>query len=132
VNTWVTGLLVALSCNVLTPGQAIGLCNIGTLFAFILVSIGVIVLRRREPDRRARSRCRAIRSRRSSRPLACFGLILGLELSNWLRLAIWLQIGLFPGFFYVLRDLRVQEQVSSCWRKLSWGGRVVCQDDANR
>ncbi|HUR27872.1 MAG TPA: amino acid permease, partial [Planctomycetota bacterium] len=49
-STWITGLVVALSCSILTPSQAIGLCNIGTLFAFILVSLGVIVLRKREPD----------------------------------------------------------------------------------
>ena len=51
VSTWITGIIVAIGCSVLTPDQAIGLTNIGTLFAFILVSLGVIVLRVRDPNR---------------------------------------------------------------------------------
>ena len=79
VNTWVTGLLVALSCNVLTPGQAIGLCNIGTLFAFILVSLGVIVLRIREPDRPRPFRVPGYPVTPILSALACLGLVLGLD-----------------------------------------------------
>jgi APA family basic amino acid/polyamine antiporter len=94
VNTWVTGLLVALSCNLLTPGQAIGLCNIGTLFAFVLVSIGVIVLRVREPTRPRPFRVPGYPVTPLLSAAACLALIVGLEVSNWLRLAIWLQMGL--------------------------------------
>ncbi len=102
VSTWVTGLVVALSCSLLTPDQAIGLCNIGTLFAFILVSLGVIVLRRREPDRPRPFRVPGYPLTPILAALACFGLILGLERSNWLRLLIWLAIGLvvYAGYGY--------------------------------
>ncbi len=100
VNTWVTGLLVALSCNLMTPGQAIGLCNIGTLFAFILVSLGVIVLRRREPNRPRPFKVPGYPVTPLLSAAACLGLILGLERSNWLRLAIWLAIGLVVYFAY--------------------------------
>ncbi len=56
IATWITGLIVALSCSILTPDQAIGLCNIGTLFAFApSLWLGVIVLRVRELIVRVRS-----------------------------------------------------------------------------
>jgi basic amino acid/polyamine antiporter, APA family len=94
VSTWVTGLLVALGCNLLTPGQAIGLTNIGTLFAFVLVSIGVIALRMREPGRSRPFRVPGYPVTPIVSALACLGLMFGLESSNWLRLTIWLQLGL--------------------------------------
>src|SRR5262245_1079672 len=113
VNTWVTGLLVALSCNVLTPGQAIGLCNIGTLFAFILVSLGVIVLRRREPDRPRPFRVPGYPVTPIVSALACLGLIMGLERSNWLRLLIWLAIGLVVYFLYSYKNSVLRRQIAA-------------------
>jgi APA family basic amino acid/polyamine antiporter len=100
VSTWITGLVVASSCSLLTPDQAIGLCNIGTLFAFILVSLGVIVLRVREPDRPRPFRVPGYPLTPIVSALACLGLILGLERSNWLRLLVWLGIGLVVYFLY--------------------------------
>jgi APA family basic amino acid/polyamine antiporter len=107
INTWITGLLVAISCNVMTPNQAIGLCNIGTLFAFILVSIGVIVLRVREPDRPRPFRVPGYPVTPILSALACFALIMGLERSNWLRLFIWLAIGLVVYFGYSIRHSKL-------------------------
>ncbi len=101
-STWITGLVVALGCSVLTPDQAIGLTNIGTLFAFILVSIGVIVLRRREPDRPRPFKVPGYPVTPILSAVACLALICGLEVSNWLRLVIWLQMGLvvYAGYGY--------------------------------
>jgi basic amino acid/polyamine antiporter, APA family len=107
VSTWVTGIVVALACSILTPDQAIGLCNIGTLFAFILVSLGVIVLRQRDPDRPRPFRVPGYPLTPILSALACFGLILGLERSNWLRLLIWLVIGLVIYFSYGIRRSRL-------------------------
>jgi APA family basic amino acid/polyamine antiporter len=94
VSIWVTGLLVALACNVLTPGQAIGLTNIGTLLAFVLVSLGVVVLRVREPARARPFQVPGYPVTPIVSALACLVLMGGLETSNWLRLALWLQLGL--------------------------------------
>ncbi|MBI3926109.1 MAG: amino acid permease, partial [Armatimonadetes bacterium] len=51
VTTILTGFLVAVSASFMEIGAVIELCNIGTLFAFVLVALGIIVLRRAEPDR---------------------------------------------------------------------------------
>jgi APA family basic amino acid/polyamine antiporter len=111
VSTWVTGVVVALSCSLLTPDQAIGLCNIGTLFAFILVSVGVIVLRRREPTRPRPFRVPGYPVTPILAALACFGLILGLERSNWMRLVIWLLLGLVVYALYGYRHSRLRRDV---------------------
>jgi len=104
VSTWLTGIVVALLCSILTPDQAIGLTNIGTLFAFILVSLGVIVLRMRYPNRERPFRVPLYPVTPIVSALACLALICGLELSNWLRLVIWLAIGLVVYFSYGYRN----------------------------
>ena len=84
----------------MTPTQAITLCNIGTLFAFLLVSIGVIVLRVREPDRPRPFKVPGYPVTPLISAVACLALILGLERSNWLRFVIWLALGLVVYFAY--------------------------------
>jgi APA family basic amino acid/polyamine antiporter len=103
ISTWITGIVVALGCSVLTPDQAIGLTNIGTLFAFILVSLGVIVLRLRHPTRDRPFKVPFFPVTPILSALACLALIAGLEISNWLRLVVWLAIGLVVYFSYGYR-----------------------------
>ena len=50
-STWVAGFVVGIPAGLFDIGTLADLSNIGTLFAFVLVSIGVIILRYREPDR---------------------------------------------------------------------------------
>src|SRR6185437_10709372 len=50
--TWIAGFVVGIPAGILDIGTLADLSNIGTLFAFVLVSIGVIILRYREPERR--------------------------------------------------------------------------------
>ena len=113
ISTWITGLVVALSCSILTPDQAIGLTNIGTLFAFILVALGVIVLRVREPERPRPFRVPLYPFTPILAILACLGLICGLEISNWLRLVIWLAIGLVVYFLYGYRNSVLRRQAGT-------------------
>jgi basic amino acid/polyamine antiporter, APA family len=103
VNTWVTGIVVALLCSILTPDQAIGLCNIGTLFAFILVSIGVIVLRKTAPDQPRPFKIPGYPVTPLLSAGACLALILGLERTNLWRFVIWLALGLIVYFAYGVR-----------------------------
>ena len=50
-STWIAGALVGIPAGIVDIGDAADLSNIGTLFAFVLVSLGVIVLRRTQPER---------------------------------------------------------------------------------
>jgi APA family basic amino acid/polyamine antiporter len=100
VATWVAGFVVGIPAGLLDIGTVSNLSNIGTLFAFVLVSIAVIVLRYREPDRP-----RAFRA-----PLGpvfpilsiifCIVLMMGLEVLTWTAFFIWLVTGLLIYFFY--------------------------------
>jgi APA family basic amino acid/polyamine antiporter len=94
VGTIITGLIVAVGCCAMTPTQAITLCNIGTLFAFFLVSIGVIVLGKKDPDRPRPFKVPGYPLTPLISAAACVALILGLERSNWARFVIWLILGL--------------------------------------
>ena len=51
ISTWIAGLVVGIPAGIWDIGTFADLANIGTLFAFIVVSAGVIVLRRTQPDR---------------------------------------------------------------------------------
>jgi APA family basic amino acid/polyamine antiporter len=104
VSTCITGGVVAFGCSVLTPDQAIGLTNIGTLFAFILVSLGVIVLRVRQPDAPRPFRVPLYPVTPILSALACLALVAGLEASNWIRLVVWLAVGLVVYFSYGFRN----------------------------
>ena len=74
--------------------------NIGTLFAFVLVSIGVIILRYREPDRRRGFVVPGGFIIPVLSVIFCLLLMAGLPIITWLRFVIWLVLGLFIYFFY--------------------------------
>jgi APA family basic amino acid/polyamine antiporter len=99
-GTIATGLFVALMPTFITQDQALELTSIGTLFAFIVVAMGVIALRIREPDRPRPFRCPGYPVTPALAILACTGLMLGLPAANWWRFGIWLLIGLAIYFGY--------------------------------
>ncbi len=76
------------------------LSNIGTLFAFILVSVGVIVLRRKQPDRKRGFRVPWVPVLPGISIVCCLVLMLSLPLETWIRFFVWLVIGLFIYFLY--------------------------------
>ena len=78
----------------------IELCNIGTLFAFVLVSIGVIVLRKTMPNVERKFRCPWVPLVPILTILACVYLMSALPVVTWIRFAIWLLIGLVIYFMY--------------------------------
>ncbi|MEZ2348711.1 amino acid permease [Terriglobus sp. RCC_193] len=98
--TWVAGILVAIPAGLFDVGTLAELSNIGTLFAFVLVSIGVIVLRRRQPERYRGFRVPGGPVIPTLSVLFCILLMSGLPIRTWERFFIWLVIGLFVYFFY--------------------------------
>jgi APA family basic amino acid/polyamine antiporter len=81
-------------------GDAADLANIGTLFAFILVSLGVLVLRRTQPDRPRSLRVPWVPLFPLISVGMCAGLMTGLTVITWIRFVAWLAIGLviYVGF----------------------------------
>jgi hypothetical protein len=99
-STWVAGVLVAIPSGLFDIGTLADLSNIGTLFAFVLVSIGVIVLRFREPERRRGFVVPGGPVIPALSVIFCFLLMAGLPIITWYRFVIWLVIGLFIYFSY--------------------------------
>jgi APA family basic amino acid/polyamine antiporter len=94
VSTWVAGLGVGIPAGVWDIGTFADLSNIGTLFAFIVVSAGVIALRRHQPERRRGFRVPLVPLIPGLSIACCLLLMLGLPLETWLRFFGWLGLGL--------------------------------------
>jgi APA family basic amino acid/polyamine antiporter len=98
--TWVAGILVAIPSGLFDVGTLAELSNIGTLFAFVLVSIGVLVLRRKQPERHRGFRVPGGPVFPILSVVFCILLMAGLPVRTWERFFIWLIIGLFVYFLY--------------------------------
>jgi APA family basic amino acid/polyamine antiporter len=83
------------------------LTNIGTLFAFVLVCIGILILRRREPDRKRTFRVPLVPWTPLMGIAMCLVLMAGLPLLTWLRFAGWLAAGLLIYFLYGIKRSRL-------------------------
>jgi APA family basic amino acid/polyamine antiporter len=100
VSTWVAGLAVGIPAGIWDIGTFADLSNIGTLFAFVIVSAGVLILRRTQPDRPRSFRVPFAPVTPIISMVACFGLMLGLPLETWVRFVLWLIVGLVIYFLY--------------------------------
>jgi APA family basic amino acid/polyamine antiporter len=98
--TWVAGFLVALPAGLFDVGTFAEMSNIGTLFAFVLVSIGVIVLRYKDPKRHRGFRVPFGPVIPVLSTVFCVLLMAGLPAITWVRFFVWLAIGLVVYVFY--------------------------------
>jgi APA family basic amino acid/polyamine antiporter len=98
--TWIAGFVVGIPAGILDIGTLSDLSNIGTLFAFALVSIGVIILRYRDPGRHRGFRAPGGIAAPVLSVLFCVLLMSGLPILTWLRFFAWLAIGLMIYFLY--------------------------------
>jgi APA family basic amino acid/polyamine antiporter len=108
ISTMVTGVVVAIAAG-LTPIATLGtLVSIGTLMAFVIVSIGVIVLRRTRPDLPRPFRMPWVPLLPALSALVALLLMLGLPRATWERLIIWMVIGIAFYFVYGYRRSRLR------------------------
>jgi basic amino acid/polyamine antiporter, APA family len=98
--TMTTGVVVAVISTFIPLAELAELVNIGTLFAFILVAIGVLVLRRRRPDLARPFRCPWVPVVPILAILTSFYLMLNLPAMTWERFGYWMAIGLVIYFAY--------------------------------
>ena len=93
-STWIACFAVGIPAGLVDIGDAADLSNIGTLFAFVLVSLGVIFLRRRQPDRPRSFRVPLVPWFPMISIILCGGLMMGLTVITWIRFVVWLVLGL--------------------------------------
>jgi APA family basic amino acid/polyamine antiporter len=113
VTTILTGLVVAVCATFLNINEVVELTNIGTLFAFVLVAIGVLVLRRTNPDRARPFRTPFVPWVPLFAVIMCSYLMLQLPWVTWVRFAVWLGIGLLVYVMYGMRHSVLQKNAIS-------------------
>ena len=116
-STWIAGLIVGLGAGIFDIGTLGDLTNIGTLFAFVVVSVGVIILRRTQPDRPRVFRVPWVPLLPAISIVSCVILMASLPLETWIRFLVWLAIGMVIYFSY--SRARVAQAVSLPGRESS-------------
>ena len=107
IITILTGLVVALMAGFVDLQRLAELTNIGTLFAFILVSISVVVLRRTNPDLSRAFRTPLVPVVPILSVLICLYLMVSLPIGTWGRFVGWMVLGLVIYFLYGMRKSRL-------------------------
>jgi APA family basic amino acid/polyamine antiporter len=114
ITSIITGIIVALAAG-FTPIGALGeLVSIGTLLAFVIVYVGVIFLRYRRPDLHRPFKTPFVPFIPILSAVVSLALMLGLPFDTWMRLVIWMAIGLVLYFAYGYRhsELRKRQQAT--------------------
>jgi basic amino acid/polyamine antiporter, APA family len=107
VTTIATGVVVALGSSLLGRDETYDLTNIGTLFAFVVVCLGVLALRVKEPTRPRPFRVALVWIVAPLGALACFYVMSGLPATAWYRFGIWMVLGCLFYFFYGFRNSKL-------------------------
>ncbi len=110
VTTLFTGIFVAAWSLVGDAGETYDLTNIGTLFAFMLVSIGVLVLRYTEPDRPRPFRVPLVWAVSILSTAGCLFIMVGLPAQAWERFAYWLVLGMILYVSYGYRKSKLARE----------------------
>jgi len=108
VTTILTGIFVGLPAMFVDINEAIEFTNIGTLFAFVLVSLGVIVLRRTDPGRVRPFRCPGVPFVPLAAVASCTALMVYLPGITWIRFVVWQLVGVAVYFLYGRRHSRLR------------------------
>ncbi|OQC66208.1 MAG: putative amino acid permease YhdG [Verrucomicrobia bacterium ADurb.Bin006] len=119
VTTIITGVFVAFFAGITNIKEMVELTNIGTLFAFILVAVGILVLRRKDPDRTRPFRTPWVPWVPLAAIACCAVLMAMLPGITWGRFGLWMVAGLALYFIYGFRQSRL--------RRLQVGGAQAAQ-----
>jgi APA family basic amino acid/polyamine antiporter len=100
ITSIVTGAIVAFFAAVFTVREAGSLCSIGTLLAFVIVSVGILILRTRHPELKPSFRAPAIWFVAPAGAISALYLMISLPWLTWQRLIVWFAIGIVLYFGY--------------------------------
>src|SRR5947209_6333702 len=113
ITTIWTGIAVGGVAMLTDIGSLADLTNIGTLFAFVLVCLGVIVLRRKDRNRPRPFRVPMVPLFPLLGVLFCGALMLSLPILTWIRFFVWLVLGLLIYFLYSVRHSRLRQGIDT-------------------
>ncbi|HJV88920.1 MAG TPA: amino acid permease, partial [Holophagaceae bacterium] len=111
--TLLTGVIVILPAGFMNIDEIIELTNIGTLFAFILVCAGILILRVRRPEAKRTFRAPLVWITAPLGILFCGWLAFGLPHHTWIRFWIWLGVGLVAYFVYSAKHSKINLEANS-------------------
>jgi APA family basic amino acid/polyamine antiporter len=93
------------------PARVVGeMTSIGTLFAFVLVCIGIMVLRKSSPELNRPFKTPLVPLIPILGVIVCFGMMAALPLDTWVRLAVWMAIGIAIYFVYSIKNSKLQKK----------------------
>lgn len=109
-SSWLFFIFTALF-GAFIPGDIVGdMCSIGTLFAFILVCIGIIIMRKTNPEAPRQFRTPMVPLVPIAGAIVCSSMVYGLGWPNWLRLILWMLIGFVIYFGYSIKHSKLRNQ----------------------
>src|SRR5439155_24364242 len=113
ITSILTGLAVAVFSAVFTVREAGSLCSIGTLLAFVIVSVGILVLRIREPELPRRFKTPWVWFVAPAGAISAGFLMAALPWPTWRRLIVWFVIGIVVYFAYGIRASKLAQPASA-------------------
>ena len=109
VTTILTGVAVGLFAAVANINEVVELTNIGTLFAFVVVALGILVLRYTDPNRVRPFKTPLVPFVPLAAIVSCAYLMLQLPATTWIRFVVWLAIGLVFYFLYGIHTSKLRQ-----------------------
>lgn len=110
-STILLGAVVAVVAGFTSIDELAELVNIGTLFAFVVVAVGVVILRRKRPDLPRSFKTPLVPLVPALSVLASLWLMLNLPAETWVRFGVWMLIGVAVYFLYGKRNSRLGRRV---------------------
>jgi APA family basic amino acid/polyamine antiporter len=109
-GTVITGVVIAIVAGMFPLSLIAKLVNIGTLFAFVIICVAVFMMRKKEPDAARTFRVPWLPFIGSLGILFNVVMMISLGWENWLRLILWMMIGLAIYFFYGQKNSKLRKQ----------------------
>lgn len=117
ISTIITGIIASIIAGFLPLDIIVQFLSIGTLLGFMLVSLGVIVLRKTMPNFERKFRCPGVPFTPAVTIVCCLILLSKIQMKTWIGFVVWLTIGLIIYFTYGKKHSVIQNSKTSSLKK---------------